>query len=163
MTNNNETDTWGSAAIGDPSLCRARAYIYCGYSRRIGVAYIGMTVGRNGVLGRWADHLGRALERSSFRRRVHEFDESAWERIDDLVIVWSEIGEESVFLAAETSHRESVEYLVQREMRNILAAENAPITVVSKVRSNPTAQLALVQDAADRVLNAFRKHFSVSP
>lgn len=133
--------------------------MYCGYSKKVGAAYIGMTVGRNGIFGRWGDHLGRALEKSSFQRRLHEFDDSAWGRMNDLVIFWAEMGEEEQFLTVETSHREAVEYLVQRQLRIALAQGKPPLTVISKVRSNRTVQLPLVQRAAERVIGHFKEHF----
>ncbi|MEU3571045.1 hypothetical protein AB0E96_21880 [Kitasatospora sp. NPDC036755] len=128
----------------------------------MGIAYIGMTVGGNGIFGRWGDHLGRALEKSSFRRRLHEFDDSAWGRLDDLVILWAEIGTASEFLTVETSHREGVEYLVQRQLRTLLAREKPSLTVISKVRSNRTVQLPMVQAAANEILGHFKKHFNNS-
>lgn len=154
-----EDETWGAAIVGSPSLCRARAYIYCGYSKKVGAAYVGMTVGRNGIFGRWGDHLGRALEKSSFQRRLHEFDDSAWDRMDDLVIFWADMGEADEFLTVETSHREGVEYLVQRELRLLLGRGKPFLRVISKVRSNRTVQLPLVQTAADQVVGRFQTHF----
>lgn len=154
-----EEEAWGAAIVGSPQLCRARAYIYCGYSKKVGVAYIGMTVGRNGIFGRWGDHLGRALEKSSFRRRLHDFDDSAWSRMDDLIIFWADMGQADEFLTLETSHREGVEYLVQRQLRTVLARGKPPLTVISKVRSNRTVQLPLVQSSANEVVGRFQVHF----
>ncbi|MEU0490780.1 hypothetical protein ABZ249_16250 [Nocardiopsis sp. NPDC006139] len=118
-----------------------------------------MTMGRNGIFGRWGDHLGRALEKSSFRKRLHDFDDSAWDRMDDLVIFWSDMGEFDEFLTLETSHREGVEYLVQRKLRVILSRGNPPLTVISKVRSNRTVQLPLVQAASAEIIKNFQSHF----
>ncbi|MFI5685824.1 hypothetical protein [Streptomyces sp. NPDC051636] len=128
----------------------------------MGVAYIGMTVGRNGIFGRWGDHLGRALEKSSFQRRLREFDDSAWGRMDDLVIFWADMGDADEFLTLETSHREGVEYIVQRQLRILLGRAKPPLTVISKVRSNRTVQLPLVQAAANRVIENFRNHFDAN-
>ncbi|MCA1220003.1 hypothetical protein [Streptomyces sp. 8L] len=125
----------------------------------MGAAYVGMTVGRNGIFGRWGDHLGRALEKSSFQRRLHEFDDSAWDRMDDLVIFWADMGQADEFLTLETSHREGVEYLVQRELRFLLGRGKPPLRMISKVRSNRTVQLPLVRAAADQVIAHFRTHF----
>jgi hypothetical protein len=150
---------WSAAHIGDLRLARTRAYIYCGYSRKVGVAYVGMTIGRRGVLGRWADHLSRDIDSSSFRRRLYNWDESAWSRLDDLVIFWADIGDAPEFLTLETSHRESVEYLVQREIRSIVAGGMFPLRVISVVRPNYTVDLPIVRDAAKFVLNAFRQHY----
>ncbi|AKH83902.1 hypothetical protein AA958_18765 [Streptomyces sp. CNQ-509] len=121
-----------------------------------------MTVGRNGIFGRWGDHLGRALEKSSFQRRLNEFDDSAWQRMDDLVIFWADMGGADEFLTLETSHREGVEYLVQRQLRVLLARGNPPLNVISKVRSNRTVQLPLVQTAANQVVGHFQAHFDAS-
>ncbi|MEV6547683.1 hypothetical protein AB0M57_03125 [Streptomyces sp. NPDC051597] len=118
-----------------------------------------MTVGRNGIFGRWGDHLGRALEKSSFQRRLHEFDDSAWDRMDDLVIFWADMGEADEFLTLETSHREGVEYLVQRELRFLLGRGKPSLRMISKVRSNRTVQLPLVRAAADQVIAHFKTHF----
>ncbi|MFJ2342400.1 hypothetical protein [Streptomyces antimycoticus] len=157
------TAEWGAALVGDPGLCRARAYIYCGYSLEVGVAYIGMTVAQNGIFGRWGDHLGRALERSSFKRRLHEYDELAWGKIDDLVIFWADMGSRGDFLTVETTHREAVEYLVQRELRLLLARSKPPLAVISKVRSNRAVKLSFVQESASRVIELFELHFGSSP
>jgi hypothetical protein len=118
-----------------------------------------MTMGRNGIFGRWGDHLGRALERSSFRRRLHEFDEGAWYRIDDLSIFWADMGERQEFVTVETLHREAVEYLVQRELREIVAMGDPPLRVISKVRSNRAVQLPMVRESANRIVTQFRDHF----
>ncbi|MFC9649597.1 hypothetical protein [Streptomyces sp. NPDC056937] len=128
----------------------------------MGIAYIGMTVGRNGIFGRWGDHLGRAIEKSSFQRRLHEFDHSAWSRMEDLVIFWADIGDSDEFLTLETSHREGVEYIIQRQLRVILARSKPPLTVISKVRSNRTVQFPLVQAAANQVIEYFRIHFDAA-
>jgi hypothetical protein len=152
---------WGAAHIGDLRLARARAYVYCGYSRKLGVAYVGMTVGRGGVLGRWVDHLSRDTNSSSFRRRLYEWDDSAWSKLDDLVIFWADIGDAPEFLTVETSHRESVEYLVQRELRSIVAGGTSPLHIISVVRSNNTVDLPVVRDAAKFVLDAFKQHYKL--
>ncbi|NJQ04096.1 hypothetical protein [Streptomyces lonarensis] len=121
-----------------------------------------MTMGRNGIFGRWGDHLGRALERSSFRRRLYEFDEDAWDRMDDLAIFWAEMGEQQEFVTVETLHREAVEYLVQRELREIVALGDPPLRVISKVRSNRAVQLPMVRQGAGRIVAQFRDHFEAA-
>jgi hypothetical protein len=120
-----------------------------------------MTIDRRGVLSRWADHLSRDIDASSFRRRLYDWDETAWDRLDDLVIFWADIGGAPEFVTLETSHRESVEYLVQREMRSIVAGGMYPLQIISIVRSNRTVNLSIVRDAAEFVLNAFRQHYEI--
>jgi hypothetical protein len=151
--------SWGWAYIGDTSLARARPYIYCGYSRQLGFAYIGMTLDRRGVLGRWADHLSRDPVESSFRRRLHEWDSSAWQRLNDLVIFWADMGDASQFITVDTSHREAVEYLVQNQIRVIVAGGAQPLHVISRVRSNQTVNLPIVRSSARMILDAFQLHY----
>jgi hypothetical protein len=156
------TTARGAAHIGDPGLARRRAYIYCGYSREVGFAYVGMTLDRRGVLGRWADHLSRDTTGSSFRRRLHEWDETAWQRVRDLTVFWAEMGDQAEFLTVETSHRESVEYLVQTKLRLIVGRGDPPLRIISFVRSNRTINLPSVQKAASGVLDAFYSHYHSS-
>jgi hypothetical protein len=154
---------WGVATIGGSGLCQTAAYIYCGYSLNVGVGYVGMTLDRRGVLGRWAAHLSGEADRSSFRRRLDEWDEDAWSRLDDLAIFWADLGPFEAFLTLETSHRESVEYLVQRDLRTLLVRKRIPIQIVSVVRSNSTADLPVVKEAAGRVLASFERHLVTLP
>src|SRR5262245_57323264 len=93
-------------------VARRRPYLYIGFSRSEHVAYVGQTLDRRGVLGRWTDHLSGGDEASSFRRRLAEVDESAFERLDDLTVVAWDLGDGTGFMSIETSHREAVEYLV---------------------------------------------------
>jgi hypothetical protein len=105
--------------------------------------------------------LSRDTNSSSFRRRLYEWDDSAWSKLDDLVIFWADIGDAPEFLTVETSHRESVEYLVQRELRSIVAGGTSPLHIISVVRSNNTVDLPVVRDAAKFVLDAFKQHYKL--
>jgi hypothetical protein len=122
-----------------------------------------MTLDRRGVLGRWADHLSRDFTASSFRRRLQEWDSTAWQRLDDLVIFWADMGTAPEFLNVETSHREAVEYLVQSRIRVIAADGDHPLRIISIVRSNQTANLLVVRNAAAMILDAFQLHYKPWP
>ncbi|OAR25083.1 hypothetical protein A8W25_28495 [Streptomyces sp. ERV7] len=79
--------------------------------------------------------------------------------MDDLVIFWPDMGDAEEFMTVETSHREAVEYLVQRQLRTILARGKPALTVISKVRSNRAVQLPIVRDSAEQVVESFRGYF----
>lgn len=103
--------------VGSIDACRCRPYVYVGFSCTEHIVYVGQTLDKRGFMGRWTDHLSRR-ERSSFFCRLAEYDENAFDRITDLRILAWDLGDHPSFHTLETSHREGVEFLVQRDLRH---------------------------------------------
>lgn len=143
-------------ALGSTEAARRRPFIYIGLSRAEHVAYVGQTLDKRGVLGRWVDHVSAHEDISSFRRRLAERDELAFARLVDLEVLAWDLGDDAAFATLETSHREGVEYLLQARLWSFCGDLQPWLTVISRVRPNPTASMPVVREAAERIITEFR-------
>jgi hypothetical protein len=135
-----------------------RGVVYVGCSKQARIAYVGQTAGERGVLARWSDHLGSSS--SSFWRRVLERGDCDVDSITDLEVFAAELGEDAQWNSIEASHREAVEYLVQRGLR-LVSGDLVPyLRVISHVRANETCSLESVRQKAEVVLDAFLTWYS---
>jgi hypothetical protein len=139
--------------VSSMQAAACRPFVYIGFSRQEAVAYVGQTIDRRGIMGRWTDHLSRSFEVSSFRRRLKDYDEYAFDRMTDLRVVGYDLGDNALFRTAESSWREGVEYLVQVGLRS--ASISPLLRIISTVRSNSTVTQDLTQRTASKVLHSF--------
>ncbi len=90
------------------------AYIYIWVSKLCGVVYIGMTNNSSGPIGRAQGHFN---SRGTFRKRFLEEKGMGIERIQDMILLSFPLPKTRLYTSEESSYRESVEYLVQKELQ----------------------------------------------
>lgn len=144
--------------VGSVSVSRCRPYVYIGFSRKEHVAYVGQTVDKRGFMGRWSDHLSRR-EDSSFFCRLSDRDEEAFDRITDLRIVAWDLGGRKSYATLESSHREGVEYLVQKELWTICGDLYPWLRPISNVRPTPAVAHDFVREKANEIVAGFKTHY----
>ena len=135
---------------GESATSGAWIYVALDFSYRI--AYVGQTNSRNGVAGRWLQHL--TTPDSGFQRRCSEYDENAQRNVRPIVVFWS-LASDKRFQSEESTMREAVEYLVQIGLRVLMAKLSPPFTIISWVRSNATVHFPVVIEEAERILQDF--------
>ena len=140
--------------LGAPYRTRSKPIIYIGFSRDVAICYVGETISKWGVLGRWCSHLAEGRGGATFSERLHSADPDALQKLKDLTVVYWVLGEP--FATAESSCRRGVEYLVQRRLRETTGIELVPaLRLLANVRSNPTVQLDFVQTTARQIWQDF--------
>jgi hypothetical protein len=144
--------------VGSVSVSRCRPYVYLGFSCAEHIVYVGQTLDKRGFLGRWTDHLARR-DRSSFFCRLAEHDEDAFDRITDLRVLAWDLGDNRPFATIETSHREAVEYLVQKELWGFCGELDPWLRPISKVRASAAVERDFVRDKAAEIVTEFRSYY----
>lgn len=129
-----------------------------GFSCAEHIVYVGQTLDKRGVMGRWVDHLSRR-ESSSFFCRLSDIDEDAFDRIADLRILAWDLGDNRSFATVETSHREAVEYLVQKELWTFCGDLDPWLKPISKVRASAAVERDFVRDKAGEIVAEFRSYY----
>ncbi len=147
---------YGRLTIGTTACSTGGAWIYIAGDLQLGIAYVGQTSDKRGVLGRWIGHL--TDDTAGFRRRVRDWDETAWTSIRPVVVFWS-LGNAPAFTGVESSLREAVEYLVQTGLRS--TSRRPPFTLISRVRTNPAVHIPAVRRHAERILRDFEANYPV--
>lgn len=109
-------------------------------------------------MGRWTDHLS-GREKSSFFCRLAEYDEDAFDRIMDLRILGWDLGDHGSFATLETSHREAVEYLVQKQLWSFCGGLDPWLKPISNVRASPAVERDFVQENAARITTGFKSYY----
>ena len=145
--------------LGSVGACSWRPYVYLGFSCAEHIVYVGQTIDKRGFMGRWIDHLSRGAD-SSFCARLAEYDEKAFDRITDLRILAWDLGDDPNFHTLETSHREAVEFLVQKDLRN--ARLDPWLKPISTVRFSPAVNRDFVKEKASEIVDEFKAHYERS-
>lgn len=91
-----------------------RAYIYIWISKLSAIIYIGMTNNSSGPIGRAQGHFNR---KGTFRKRFLEEKGIGVERVTDMVLLSFPLPQKREYISVESSYRESVEYLVRKELQ----------------------------------------------
>ena len=145
--------------VGSTLIAVQKASIYFIYSKKHHFIYVGQTFGKGGVLGRLTHHLC-AGEHSSFIRRLNKGLEGIFPEIDDLCVVYYALGDDDRFNNLESSYREGVEYLVQKELRKRLIGYRPWLKIISWVRYNPTANNVDIENHSLKAVSLFENYFN---
>src|SRR5690554_1395085 len=90
------------------------AYIYIWVSKSYSILYVGMTNNSAGPIGRASGHFS---SRGTFRKRFNEEKGIGVEKVEDMILLSFPLPKKQLFISVESSYRESVEYLVQKELQ----------------------------------------------
>lgn len=152
-------DTRGELLLGAPFCGVGEPLLYIGFSKTLTVCYVGETISRRGILGRWCAHLGSAPGGDTFIQRLNDVEPDRLSDLVDLTVLYWVLDERR-FGTSEASCRLGVEYLVQRRLREINGVDLQPaLRLVANVRSNSTVRLDFVQAAARRICEDFAQSY----
>jgi hypothetical protein len=90
------------------------SYIYIWLSKSYSVIYIGMTNNSAGPIGRAQGHFNT---KGTFRKRFLEEKGVGIERVLDMILLSFPLPKKREYTGEESSYRESVEYLVMKELQ----------------------------------------------
>ncbi len=89
------------------------AYIYIWVSKIYAILYIGMTNNSSGPVGRANGHFNR---KGTFRKRFVQEKGIGVENVVDMILLSFPLPQKKEYITEESSYRESVEYLVMKEL-----------------------------------------------
>jgi len=104
------------------------AYIYIWISKTYAILYVGMTNNSAGPIGRASGHFS---SRGTFRKRFIEEKGVGVEKVQDMILLSFPLPQNLLFISEESSYRESIEYLVQKELQLIRGKLSPSYDVVS--------------------------------
>lgn len=104
------------------------AYIYIWLSKTYGLIYIGMTNNSCGPIGRAQGHFN---SRGTFRKRFLQEKGIGVEHVHDMVLASFPLPKKREYTGEESSYRESVEYLVMKELQLLKSSLNPNFDIVS--------------------------------
>jgi hypothetical protein len=90
------------------------AYIYIWISKLHAIIYIGMTNNSSGPIGRAHGHFNSS---GTFRKRFLQQKGVGIEKVPDMILLSFPLPKKRLYTSEESSYRESVEYLVQKELQ----------------------------------------------
>jgi hypothetical protein len=90
------------------------AYIYIWVSKSSSLIYIGMTNNSCGPIGRAHGHFNST---GTFRKRFLQEKGIGIESVQDMILLSFPLPKKRLYISEETSYRESVEYLVMKELQ----------------------------------------------
>jgi hypothetical protein len=90
------------------------AYIYIWVSKVFSVLYIGMTNNSSGPIGRANGHFN---SKGTFRKRFLQEKGIGVEQVSDMTLLSFPLPKKREYISEESSYRESVEYLVMKELQ----------------------------------------------
>ena len=104
------------------------AYIYIWVSKIFTVVYVGMTNNSAGPIGRASGHFS---SRGTLRKRFIEKKGVGVENVEDMILLSFPLPKKHLYISEESSYRESVEYLVQKELQLLRGRLSPSYEVVS--------------------------------
>jgi len=104
------------------------AYIYIWVSKSYAILYVGMTNNSAGTIGRASGHFS---SRGTFRKRFIEKKGIGVEKVKDMILLSFPLPKKHLFISEESSYRESVEYLVQKELQFLRGRLSPSYDIVS--------------------------------
>ncbi|MWC31079.1 hypothetical protein [Paenibacillus sp. MMS18-CY102] len=137
---------------------RDRAYIYIILSKAYRAIYVGETNDRRGTIGRFRAHIGSS---GTFRKRFEERIGEDIEQIDDLILLSYLLPTDQLFTGVASTHRQSVEYLVQVKLIEMRAGLIKPFKVVSEVRTFSTTSEKRVEKLAEAIVLDFISYYKI--
>ncbi len=90
------------------------AYIYIWVSKSSSLIYIGMTNNSSGPIGRAHGHFNST---GTFRKRFLQEKGIGIENVQDMILLSFPLPKKRLYISEENSYRESVEYLVMKELQ----------------------------------------------
>jgi hypothetical protein len=90
------------------------AYVYIWISKSYKVIYIGMTNNSSGPIGRAQGHFN---SKGTFRKRFLQERGLGIEKALDMILLSFPLPKKRLYISEENSYRESVEYLVMKELQ----------------------------------------------
>ncbi len=149
----------GRLSFGAPFRNVAQPLIYIGFSKALSVCYVGETISRRGILGRWCAHLGAAQGGDTFVQRLDDVEPERLTDLVDLTVLYWAL-DERLFGTAEASCRRGVEYLVQRRLHEINGVDLQPaLRPIANVQSNLTVGFDFVKAAAMDICDDFAQSY----
>jgi len=129
------------------------AYIYIWVSKTFAVIYIGMTNTSSGPIGRANGHFN---SKGTFRKRFLQEKGIGVENVSDMILLSFPLPKKREYFSEESSYRESVEYLVSKELQLQRGALAPSYDIVSWHDRFPrrTTNSEVIQLAAD-IVNEF--------
>lgn len=141
--------------FGAPLRNIAQPLIYIGFSRALTICYVGETISRRGIIGRWCQHLGVTQGGNTFVQRLNDVEPERLTDLEDLTVFYWVL-DQRLFGTSEASCRRGVEYLVQRRLHEINGVDLRPaLRPVANVRSNTTVRFDFVKAAAQDICDDF--------
>jgi hypothetical protein len=134
-----------------------QAYIYLWYSRAFKIIYVGMTNNRVGTIGRASQHLNP--NGGTLRKRFYQAFGQSIEEVDDLILLSFPLPRKREYFSEESSYREAVEYLVQRELLLRVDSFQPSYKVISWVRGSPRTTNSEVIGLASSIVEEFANSF----
>ena len=104
------------------------SYIYIWISKLYSVVYIGMTNNSSGPIGRAQGHFN---SKGTFRKRFLQERGIGIERVQDMILLSFPLPKKMLYTTRESSYRESVEYLVMKNLQIIRGTLNPSYDIVS--------------------------------
>lgn len=94
------------------------------------VVYVGQTCQRNGILGRFLQHMipGGTLMNIMWEDEIYEFE--------DISVIAVDLSEYGIFNDVYSRKREALEFIIQREMKVEGCKSSIPFKVISNVYYN---------------------------
>lgn len=90
------------------------AYIYIWLSKTFKIIYVGMTNNSSGPIGRAHGHFN---SKGTFRKRFLEEKGIGVENVSDMILLSFPLPSKAEYISVESSYRESIEYLVQKDLQ----------------------------------------------
>lgn len=104
------------------------AYIYIWVSKSYSVIYIGMTNNSSGPIGRANGHFNST---GTFRKRFLQEKGIGIEKVLDMILLSFPLPKKRLYISQESSYRESVEYLVMKELQLTRASLTPNYDIIS--------------------------------
>lgn len=104
------------------------AYIYIWISKFYQIVYIGMTNNSSGPIGRANGHFN---SKGTFRKRFLEEKGFGIENVFDMTLLSFPLPKKRIYTSEESSYRESVEYLVEKNLQYIRGAFSPSFDIIS--------------------------------
>ncbi|HAA13153.1 MAG TPA: hypothetical protein DCE41_16270 [Cytophagales bacterium] len=126
-----------------------QAYIYVWVSLEYKFMYVGMTNSRVGTLGRANQHLDM---RGTLRERfLMEFGLDI-DTVSDLRLYSFPLPKSYLFFSVESTYREAVEYLVQKQLLEMISQLSVKYSIISRVRSNERTRNSRIRNLANEII-----------
>ncbi|MFY0697658.1 MAG: GIY-YIG nuclease family protein [Balneola sp.] len=133
------------------------AYIYIWLSKKHKLVYVGMTNSFAGSIGRANGHFNR---RGTLRKRFQQYKGYGIEKVDDLILLSFPLPKKKKYTTVETSYREAIEVIVQKELLKIRGTFNPTFDVISWVRDSSRTNNFEVKKLATQIVTLFKTGYN---
>ncbi len=135
------------------------AYIYIWLSKTHAVIYIGMTNNSSGPIGRAHGHFSA---KGTFRKRFLQQAGIGVEKIQDMILLSFPLPQKRLYTSEESSYRESVEYLVQKELQLLRGRLTPSYDIVSWHDRFPRrTSNSEVKKVASNIVHLFQANYGI--